>query len=142
VIGWGSAVLLVLFYLLGFALYSSLYAAAGSAVNTDQEGQQIAQPLILMLVGTVVFVQPILMDPNGTLANVMSWIPFSAPIIMPLRLSVTTIPPLQIALTLLDVAIACAAAVWVASRIYRVGLLMYGKKPTMRELARWVSYSR
>jgi ABC-2 type transport system permease protein len=141
-IGVGSAVLLVLFFLLGFIFYSSLYAAVGAAVNTEQEAQQVAQPLIFMLVGTAVFIQPILINPTGQLATIMSWLPFSAPIIMPLRLSVTSVPPFEVALVLLGLLLACIAAVYIASRIYRVGLLMYGKKPTFREMARWVSYSR
>ncbi len=141
-IGWGTAVLLVLFFLLGFTFYAALYAAAGSAVNTEQEAQQVVQPLILMLVGTAVFIQPILVNPGSKMAQIMSWMPFSAPIIMPLRLSMTSVPPLEIALTLLGLVVACFGAVWVASRIYRVGLLMYGKKPTLREMARWVTYAR
>lgn len=141
-IGWGTGVLLVTFFILGFTFYAALYAAAGSAVNTEQEAQQVTQPLILMLVGTAVFIQPILVNPGSRMAQVMSWMPFSAPIIMPLRLSMTSVPPLEIALTLLGLVAACFGAVWVASRIYRVGLLMYGKKPTLREMARWVTYSR
>lgn len=138
----GTGLLLVLFFLLGFTFYSSLYAAVGAAVNTEQEAQQVAQPLILMLVGTAVFIQPILINPTGQLATVMSWLPFSAPIIMPLRLSVTSVPTLEVVLVLLGLLLSCVAAVWAASRIYRVGLLMYGKKPTFREMARWVTYSR
>lgn len=141
-IGWGTGVLLVVFFVLGFTFYAALYAAAGSAVNTEQEAQQVVQPLILMLVGTAVFIQPILVNPSSKMAQIMSWMPFSAPIIMPLRLSMTSVSPLEIALTLVGLLAACFAAVWVASRIYRVGLLMYGKKPTLREMARWVSYSR
>lgn len=141
-IGWGTGVLLVVFFVLGFTFYAALYAAAGSAVNTEQEAQQVVQPLILMLVGTAVFIQPILVNPSSRMAQIMSWMPFSAPIIMPLRLSMTSVSPLEIALTLVGLLAACFAAVWVASRIYRVGLLMYGKKPTLREMAHWVSYSR
>lgn len=141
-IGWGTGLLLVLFFLLGFTFYAALYAAAGSAVNTEQEAQQVVQPLILLLVGTAVFIQPILVNPTSKLALVMSWMPFSAPIIMPLRLSMSSVPPVEIILTLLGLMVACVAAVWVASRIYRVGLLMYGKKPSLREMARWVRYSR
>lgn len=140
-IGWGTGLLLVLFFLLGFTFYAALYAAAGSAVNTEQEAQQVVQPLILLLVGTAVFIQPILVNPTSKLALIMSWMPFSAPIIMPLRLSMSSVQPIEIILTLLGLVVACVAAVWVASRIYRVGLLMYGKKPTLREMARWVSYT-
>lgn len=138
----GTGILLLLFFLLGFIFYASLYAAVGASVNTEQEAQQALQPLLLLLVGTAVFIQPILFNPTSKLASVMSWLPFSAPIIMPLRLSVTAVPITEVILTLLGLTIACLGAVWLASRIYRVGLLMYGKRPTLREMARWVSYAK
>ena len=137
----GVAILLLLFFLLGFAFYASLYAAFGSSVNTEQEAQQAVQPLLIMLVATAVFINPILMNPTGRAAFVMSILPFSAPIIMPLRLAIGSVPWLDIVASLVCVALSCFVAVWIAARIYRVGLLMYGKRPTMRELARWVSYS-
>ena len=88
------------------------------------------------------FIQPVLLNPTGTIAQVLSLVPISSPIIMPIRMAVTAVPPLEMAASLGFLAIGCVAALWLASRIYRVGLLMYGKRPTMREMARWVSYSR
>lgn len=137
-IGVGTALLLLLFFLLGVTLYSALYAVAGSAVNSEQEAQQIAQPLLLLVVSTGVMIQPVLFNPTSTLATVMSWNPFSAPIIVPLRLAVTTVSNLEVAGILLVLIVTCITVTWIASRIYRVGLLMYGKKPTLREMARWV----
>ena len=141
-ISLGAAILLLLFFLLGFIFYSSLYAAVGSAVNSEQEARQAATPLMIMIVFAGVFIQPVLLNPTGTTAQVLSLLPITSPIIMPIRMAVTGVPPLELAASLGFLLIGCVGALWVASRIYRVGLLMYGKRPTMREMARWVSYSR
>ena len=138
----GFAILLLLFFFLGFIFYASLYAAVGASVNTEQEAQQAMLPLLTMLVATAVFINPILVNPTGRTAVVMSILPFSAPIIMPLRLAIGSVPWIDMAVALVALALSCIVAVWLAARIYRVGLLMYGKRPTMREMARWVSYSR
>jgi ABC-2 type transport system permease protein len=138
----GLALLLLLFFVLGFTFYSSLYAAVGASVNTEQEAQQAVQPMLILLVATAIFINPILMNPTSTLATVMSLLPFSAPIIMPLRLALGSVPWYQLAISLVGLLLACWGATWLAARIYRVGLLMYGKRPTLREMARWVSYSR
>ncbi|MBA3404975.1 MAG: ABC transporter permease, partial [Gemmatimonadaceae bacterium] len=74
--------------------------------------------------------------------KVMSWLPFSSPIIMPLRLSLGTVPWYELVVTIAALIFACLGAVWLAARIYRVGMLMYGKRPTFREIGRWISYSR
>ena len=137
----GLALLLLLFFLLGFTFYSALYAAVGSSVNTEQEAQQAVQPMLILLVATAIFINPILINPTSTLATVMSLLPFSAPIIMPLRLALGSVPWYELVTALVGVFLACLGAVWLAARIYRVGLLMYGKRPTFREMARWVSYN-
>jgi len=141
-ISLAAAILFLLFFLLGFIFYSSLYAAVGSSVNSESEARQAASPLMIMIVSTGVFIQPVLLNPTGTLAKVLSLIPISSPIIMPIRMAVTGVPPLELAGSLILLAIGCLAALWLASRIYRVGLLMYGKRPTMKEMAKWVSYAR
>jgi len=141
-ISLAAGILFLLFFLLGFIFYSSLYAAVGSSVNSESEARQAASPLMIMIVSTGVFIQPVLLNPTGTTAKVLSLIPISSPIIMPIRMAVTGVPPLELGASLLFLAIGCLAALWLASRIYRVGLLMYGKRPTMKEMARWVSYAR
>ena len=138
----GLAVLLLLFFILGFIFYSSLYAAVGASVNTEQEAQQAVQPMLILLVATAIFLTPLLINPTSRLATVMSLLPFSAPIIMPLRLALGSVPWYELAASLVGVILACLGATWLAARIYRVGLLMYGKRPTLREMGRWVSYSR
>jgi ABC-2 type transport system permease protein len=141
-ISLGAGIIFLLFFLLGFIFYSSLYAAVGSSVNSESEARQAASPLMIMIVSTAVFIQPVLLNPTGTTAKVLSLVPVSSPIIMPIRMAVTGVPPLELAGSLAFLAIGCVAALWLASRIYRVGLLMYGKRPTMKEMARWVSYAR
>lgn len=141
-ISLGAGLIFLLFFLLGFIFYSSLYAAVGSSVNSESEARQAASPLMIMIVSTAVFIQPVLLNPTGTAAKVLSLVPFSSPIIMPIRMAVTGVPSLELAASLVFLAIGCLAALWLASRIYRVGLLMYGKRPTMREMVKWVSYAR
>jgi ABC-2 type transport system permease protein len=134
----GTGILLLLFFLLGFFFYAALFAAVGAAVNNSEDAQQAALPVMLLLVSTIALVVPVLLSPAEPLAQVMSIIPFSAPILMPLRLSVMQVPWPEVALALVSLAASCAAAIWFASRVYRVGLLMYGKRPGIREIVRWV----
>jgi ABC-2 type transport system permease protein len=84
---------------------------------------------------------PVLLAPTSTMARVTSIIPFTAPIIMPLRMTVTQVPWWEIAVSIGSITLGCVIVTWLAARIYRVGLLMYGKRPSMRELARWVRYA-
>lgn len=131
-------VALFLFFILGYTFYSSLFAAVGSMVGSMEEAQQASQPILMLLVFTIIFVQPVMTNPTGKMAMVMSFLPWSAPIIMPMRMTATPVPPMEIIGSLLGVAIACAGAIWVSARIYRVGLLMYGKRPSIKELLRWI----
>ena len=137
-ISLGVLALLMLFFFLGFILYSALFAAVGAMVNTDQEAQQAQQPFMLLLVATVILIQPVLLNPTTKLAVGSSIFPFSAPILMPVRLSLMSVPWWQLAASLASMLVMIFVAIWLASRIYRVGLLMYGKRPTLREVARWV----
>ncbi|HUF66028.1 MAG TPA: ABC transporter permease [Gemmatimonadaceae bacterium] len=133
--------LLLLLFALGFVFYSALFAAVGSMVNTDQEAQQAATPLMMLVIFAALFIQPVLFNPSGTLAQWVSLLPFSAPILMPIRLATVQVPWTEIIACLVVLALSCFIAVWLAARIYRVGLLMYGKKPTLREVAHWVRYA-
>jgi ABC-2 type transport system permease protein len=141
-IGWGQAVLLVLFFVLGYTFYAALFAAIGATVSTEQEAQQAQLPVVMLLVISIMFLQPVLNNPEGALALNLGWLPFSSPIVMPLRMSAVNLPPWEIGLSLFALAAGCYIAVWVAARIYRTGLLMYGKRPTLREVARWVRYAK
>lgn len=137
-LGAAAAVLLLLFFVLGFIFYAALFAAMGSTVSNEQDVQQASMPIMLMLIASIVFVQPILLDPTSTFSKVMSWLPFSAPILMPLRMTLIQIRWYELAATLGGLVAGCVLATWFAARVYRVGMLMYGKRPTLRELTRWV----
>jgi ABC-2 type transport system permease protein len=131
-------VYLLLFFLMGYFIYSTVYAVVGSMVTTTQEGGQLAMPIVLLLVAGFFVSFNIIRNPNSPLAFWASMFPFFAPITMLVRI-VTETPPLwQI---LLSLAIGFATAIgliWLASRIYRVGMLMYGKKATIPEVIRWI----
>jgi ABC-2 type transport system permease protein len=129
------------FFLVGFAFYATLFAAVGAMVNSEQEAQQAAQPVMILLVATILMVQAVLMNPTGTLGVVLSWIPFSLPIVMPMRMVMMPVPWYQVAASLGVGLLGCGVAVWLAARIYRVGMLMYGKRPSIPELVKWIRYA-
>ena len=135
---FGTVVLLLAFFLLGFLLFAALYAIVGAMVSSEQEAQQAQQPLMLLILSPLLLLQPILLNPMTRLAEVASWVPFTAPVIMPLRLSLVPVPAGQVALSLVVSTATCILVVWLAARIYRVGILLYGKRATVREVARWV----
>jgi len=134
-------VALFLFFVLGFAFYAALFGAVGAMVSNQEDIQQAATPVMLMLVSSIIFMQPILLNPSSTLAVTMSILPFSAPLMMPLRMALVAVPWYEIVGSLASVTVGCVIAIWLSARIYRVGLLMYGKRPSFRELGRWIRMS-
>ncbi len=140
-ISFAMAGVLLLFFLLGYLFYAALFAMVGATVTNEQDAQQAQIPIVMLLVSSIFFLGPILASPESGLGYTMGWLPFSAPIIMPLRMSVTPLSNFDIAAALLILACSCYIAIWAAARVYRVGLLMYGKRPTLREAARWLSRS-
>ena len=137
----GLFVVFVLYFLLGFVFYASLLAAAGAMVNTEQDAQQAAMPVLYLLIGSWLFVNSVIVNPGGTTAKVLSWLPFSSPVIMPMRYGLSSVPWTTVGGSLAVCALGCVAAVWLAARIYRVGMLMYGKKPSLAEVVKWVGYA-
>lgn len=131
----------VVFFVLGFMLYASIAAALGAMTNSEQELQQLNMFLVMPLACCFFALGIIVSNPNSVLSTVLSFIPFMTPLIMYLRLSLTAVPPWQIALSIGLMLVTIYAILWVASRIYRVGILMYGKKPTLPEILRWLKYS-
>jgi ABC-2 type transport system permease protein len=132
---------LLCFFVLGFIFYASLFAAVGAMVNSQEDVQQASMPVMLLLISSVIFMTPIMTNPGSGLARMMSLLPFSAPILMPLRMTLISVPWYEVTFAIAGLTLACLAAIWISARIYRVGLLMYGKKPNFAELARWVRYS-
>jgi len=131
-------VALFLLFVCGFVFYAALFAAVGSMVSNQEDIQQAATPVMIMLVSSIIFMSPIMLAPNSTLAITMSLLPFSAPLMMPLRIALIPVPWYEIAGSLASVIVGSAIAIWLSARIYRVGLLMYGKKPSFKELGRWI----
>jgi ABC-2 type transport system permease protein len=126
-----------LFFLLGFFIYATIYALVGSMVTTAQEGGQLAMPIILILVVSFYLFWPVSRSPDSPFSFWVSMIPFTAPVAMVVRIVTQTPPFWQIALSLLIGFSTVFAIMWVASRIYRVGMLMYGKRASIPEAIRW-----
>ncbi len=131
----------LLLFLMGYFLYATFYAMLGAAFNSAQEAQQLAWIAVILVVAPWVFFVPVLNDPDSTLAVVTSLIPVFTPFLMMLRIAVKMPPTWQILLAYLLTLALCTAMIWLAARVYRVGILMYGKKPSLRELWRWVRYA-
>ncbi|WP_247235379.1 ABC transporter permease [Telluribacter sp. SYSU D00476] len=129
-----------LFYFLGgYLLYSALFGAVGAAVDNDADTQQFMLPITLPIIFSFVFAQFVLRDPDGSLAFWTSIIPFTSPIIMMVRIPFG-VPAWQIALSMVLLVLGFMGTTWLAARIYRIGILMYGKKVSYKELAKWVFY--
>jgi ABC-2 type transport system permease protein len=141
-ISMAATALLLLYFVLGYTFYAALFAMVGATVSNEQDAQQAQMPVVLLLAVSVFFLAPVLSSPESPLAHAMSLLPFSSPIIMPLRMSVVTLSWIDIATSLAILAVSCYAAVWVAARVYRTGLLMYGKRPALSEVVRWVRRAR
>jgi len=131
----------VVFFLLGYFLYASLYAAIGSAVNTIQEAQSLAFPAVAPLIVSMIFFPVVLRSPDSPLSVALSLFPMATPLLMFLRITVLTPPLWQIALSIVLTLITIGLVTWASARIYRVGILMYGKRPTFPELLRWVRHA-
>ncbi|HEU4837718.1 MAG TPA: ABC transporter permease [Pyrinomonadaceae bacterium] len=126
-----------LFFLLGYFIYATIYALVGSMVTTAQEGGQLAMPIILILVVSFYLFWPVSRSPDSPFSFWVSMIPFSAPVAMLVRIVTQTPPFWQIALSLLIGFSTVFVIMWLASRIYRVGMLMYGKRASIPEAIRW-----
>jgi len=127
----------VLFFILGYFLYASVYAALSAPFNTEQEAQQFVMLPTMLLMFTSFTWFFAYNQPNGRLATVLSFFPLTAPLMMFMRISVQTPPLWQIATSVALLVATIVLVAWFAGRVYRVGILMYGKKPTLPEIFRW-----
>ena len=134
------AVYFLIYFIGGYFLYSSLYAAIGAAVDNETDTQQFMFPVIMpLMLGVYIGFFTVMNEPHGTVATIFSMIPFTSPIVMLMRIPFG-VPFYEIALSIALLFATFIAIVWVASKIYRVGILMYGKKPTWKELIKWLKY--
>lgn len=134
------SVCFLVYFVGGYFLYSSFYAAIGAAVDSETDSQQFLLPIIMPLVlGVYIGFFTVINDPHGTVATVFSFIPLTSPIVMLMRLPFG-VPLWQLLLSIAILFGTFYGVVWFAAKIYRVGILMYGKKPTWKELIRWMRY--
>ena len=131
--------LLLLFLIGGFMLYSAIYAAIGSAVDNIQDAGQLQSIIVVPIIFGIIFGMMAASDPTSSLSLWTSMIPFTSPMVMMARIPFG-IPMWQIAVSLVILYLSFFCTVWLAGKIYRVGIFMYGKKPTLKELVRWMRY--
>jgi ABC-2 type transport system permease protein len=132
------AFLLVIYFVLGYLFYAAVFISAGSPLNTEQEAQQITSYLVLLLVLPIVLAIPAMKDPSATWIRVLTYIPFLTPTMMALRIPIQTPPVWEILLTILVMLVSICGAMVAAGRIFRIGILMTGKSPKLKEIFRWI----
>jgi ABC-2 type transport system permease protein len=127
-------------FILGYLFYSALYAAVGAMVSSEQDSQQAQMPVTFLLVIGIIAITAVTNDPRGQAATIMTMVPFWSPMLMPLRYFLGGATLGQVGLSLAILAVSTVIVARAAAKIYRVGILMYGKRPTLRELVRWLRY--
>lgn len=131
--------LFIVFFVGGYFFYAACFAAVASAVDNLQDVQQLQMPITIPIIASIIFLAPTIEDPNGPIAFWLSIIPFTSPIIMMGRIS-SSIPIWEIVLSVVTLYASFIAMIWVAGRIYRVGIFMHGKKPSFKDLYKWIKY--
>jgi len=131
----------ILFFVLGYFLYAAIFAGLGALVNSDQEAQQLVFPVIMLVIIPFLCTFYIIENPNTQLSVILSLIPFFAPMTMFARIVVQTPPAWEIALGLALLIATVVGTIWLVGRIFRVGVLMYGKRPTLPEVMKWIRYA-
>jgi ABC-2 type transport system permease protein len=131
----------IIYFILGYFLYSTMYIAVGAMVNSEQDAQNLQFPIVSFLIVPIALAPMIMMNPNSSAAVILSLIPFFTPILMFMRITVLMPPALEIAASILIMIFTIILMIWLTSRIYRVGILMYGKRPTAAELLKWIRRS-
>jgi len=130
----------VIFFILGYFLYSTVFAAIGSMVNSEKEAQQLMMPVIMMLVIPLLLIMFIMRSPDSSLSVGLSLFPFFAPMLMLLRICILLPPTVQILSSIALLVVTIVFMIWLSSKIYRVGVLMYGKPPRLPEIIKWIRY--
>ena len=133
------AIILFLFYFLaGYFIYATLFAAVGSAVDQEADAQSLTLPITLPVIITIMFIGNVVAAPNSVLATTLSLIPLFTPILMTVRIAATDVAWWQVAASVVLTTATFFGAVWAAGRIYRIGILSYGKKPSLKQVVKWV----
>ena len=129
-----------IYFVMGFFLFSTLYAVIGAICNSDEEAQQVSTPIVMLLIIPFMLMFGLFRAPDSTLSIVLSHIPFFSPILMFMRINVLTPPLWEILLNIAAMILTVLVVVVIMGKIYKIGILMYGKRPTLRELWRWMNY--
>lgn len=130
----------LLYFVLGFFFYSAMYAAVGAMVSSEQDTQQVQMPVTMLMVIGVLCLQVVSNAPRGSAATIMSNVPLWSPMLMPMRYVLGGATLGEVAISLAILVVSTLLVVRAAAKIYRVGVLMYGKRPSLRELVRWLRY--
>jgi ABC-2 type transport system permease protein len=137
-VGVATIVFFVVYFILGFLLYGSLYAGIGAAFDSEQEAQNFQGVISIFLILPILLMFQIFNQPDGTLSVVLSLFPFFTPMLMFLRMTLVQVPPVQIALSIVLMLVAILVMAWLVGKVYRIGILMHGSKPKLKELLRWL----
>lgn len=130
--------LLMVYFVLGYFMYVGIFIIAGSTVSTEQEAQQMTGYITIMLVLPIAFAVPVMFNPDSMLVTILCQIPLLTPTMMALRFSIRTPAAWEIALSLLTMSLTIYGLMWMAGKVFRIGILVTGKKPTFREIAQWL----
>lgn len=130
----------IIFFILGYFLYGTVYAAIGSMVNSEKEAQYLVMPVTMLLVIPLLLIIFVMKSPNSSVSIILSLIPFFAPVLMLLRVSVLLPPFVQVGGSILILILTTVLMIWLSAKIYRVGILMHGKRPNFREIVKWMKY--
>jgi len=130
----------IFYFLAGYLLYSSLLGAVGAAVDNDEDSQQLVFPITIPLILSIMLLFPIARNPEGQVAFWGSMIPLTSPVAMLARIPYD-IPTWELLLSMFLLLISTAGAIWIAAKIYKTGLLLYGKKITFKEVIKWIRYN-
>jgi len=131
---------IIVFFVLGFFQFSTLYAAVGAMCSSQEDAQALSTPVTFLIIIPFIISFTVINDPSSNLAQILSLIPFFTPMLMFLRIILATPPFFEVLLSIVINLAAILFFVWVSAKIYRVGILMYGKRPTVPEIIKWVRY--
>jgi ABC-2 type transport system permease protein len=131
----------VIFFILGYFLFATLYAMVGAMVSSEEDAQQAQTPVTLIIVLPMLMFGMVMANPDSTISTVLSMIPFFAPTLMIMRVAMVNPPLYQVVGSMIGMVITIIIAVWFVAKIYRVGILMYGKRPSIAELGKWIRYN-
>ena len=131
----------IIFFVFGYLMYSALFAAVGSAADSETDVQQLTFPITIPIILPIMFLTNVTANPGSTFAVITSMIPLFSPILMIARMAVSSVPLWQSIGSVVLMSLTFVGLMWVSSRVYRVGILMYGKKPSFKEIAKWIRYN-